>query len=47
MYFVLIFKKYKPRMLFDINAVKKDYNTAKKRIKHGKVRLIINNMKEI
>ena len=33
-------------MLFNINIAKKDYNTAKKRIKHNRARLIINDIKK-
>ena len=47
MYLFFIFKKYEPKILFNINVAKKDYNTAKERIKHNKARLIINNIKKI
>ena len=47
MYLFLTFKGYKPKILFNINTAKKHYNTAKKHIKHGRARLIANNIKKI
>ena len=47
MYLFLIFKGYKPRILFDVNIVKKDYNIMRECIEYSRACLIANNIEKI